>query len=107
MEKEWTQVYLNIKFHQINKLTVIANESYDDFVRGLQSQIKENLFDRPTSISETYFINKSVKVNGTNDVVSITSNQAKQLYFYLVANQYVDMNGNVTDNYKNDAETIH
>ncbi|MGI6728757.1 MAG: type III restriction-modification system endonuclease [Bacilli bacterium] len=93
----------NIKFHQINKLTVIANESYDDFVRGLQSQIKENLFDRPTSISETYFINKSVKVNGTNDVVSITSNQAKQLYFYLVANQYVDMNGKVTDNYKNDA----
>ena len=43
-------------------------------------------------------------MNGTNDVVSITSNQAKQLYFYLVANQYVDMNGKVTDNYKNDAE---
>ena len=47
---------LNSKFHQINKLTVIANESYDDFVRGLQNQIKENLFDRPTSISETYLL---------------------------------------------------
>ena len=44
----------NIIFHQINKLTVIANESYEDFVRGLQNQIKENLFDRPSRISENY-----------------------------------------------------
>lgn len=94
----------NLKFHQINKLTVIANESYDDFVRGLQSQINENLFDRPTQISETYFTHKSVKINGTDDVITLSSTQAKQFYFYLVSNQYVDMNGKVTDNYKNDTE---
>ena len=94
----------NLKFHQINKLTVIANESYDDFVRGLQSQINENLFDRPTQISETYFNLKSVKVNSTDDAITINSTQAKQFYFYLVSNQYVDMNGKVTDNYKNDTE---
>lgn len=94
----------NLKFHQINKLTVIANESYDDFVRGLQSQIKENLFDRPTHISEAYFKSKTVKVDGTDDVVTITSTQATQFYFYLVTNQYVDMNGKVTDNYRNDVE---
>ena len=94
----------NVRFHQINKLTVIANESYDDFVRGLQGQIKENLFDRPTNVSESYFINKSVKVNGSDDVETISSTQAKQFYFYLVSNQYVDMNGKVTDNYRNDTE---
>lgn len=94
----------NVRFHQINKLTVIANESYDDFVRGLQSQIKDNLFDRPTNVSESYFINKSVKINGSDDVENISSIQARQFYFYLVSNQYVDMNGKVTDNYKNDTE---
>lgn len=94
----------NVKFHQINKLTVIANESYDDFVRGLQSQIKDNLFDRPTNVTESYFINKSVKINGSDDIETISSIQARQFYFYLVSNQYVDMNGKVTDNYKNDME---
>ncbi len=94
----------NLKFHQINKLTVIANESYDDFVRGLQSQIKENLFDRPTNISEAYFKNKSIKVDGTAEVMTIISQQATQIYFYLVSNQYIDTNGKVTDHYKNDVE---
>jgi len=94
----------NLRFHQINKLTVIANESYDDFVRGLQSQIRENLFDRPTSLNEAYFVNKSIKTNCNDSVVSISTNQARQIYFYLVSNQYVDMDGKVTDNYKNDIE---
>jgi len=93
----------NISFHQINKLTVIANESYKDFVRGLQSQIQSNLFDRPSKVSESYFTGKNVKVNGTDEVMMLSSTQARQIYFYLVANQYVDMNGNVTDSYRNDA----
>ena len=94
----------SINFHSINKLTVIANESYDQFVKGLQTQIKENLFDRPTKVSESYFINKRVELNDKSDVVSLTQNQARQIYFYLVSNQYIDMDGNVTDNYKNDLE---
>lgn len=94
----------SINFHSINKLTVIANESYDQFVKGLQTQIKENLFDRPTKLSESYFINKRVELNDKSDVVSLEQNKARQIYFYLVSNQYIDMDGNVTDNYKNDLE---
>ena len=33
--------------HKINKLTVIASESYRDFVTDLQKQIKTDLYDRP------------------------------------------------------------
>ncbi|HBD06040.1 MAG TPA: restriction endonuclease subunit R, partial [Firmicutes bacterium] len=94
----------NIKFHDVNKLTVITNESYDTFVKGLQAQISENLFERPTKISESYFINKSVKINGKDNVVTITSSQARLIYFYLIQNGYINMDGNVTDNYKNDVE---
>ena len=32
------------------------------------------------------------------------SQQATQIYFYLVSNQYIDINGKVTDHYKNDVE---
>lgn len=94
----------NIRFFDINKLTVIANESYDEFVKGLQSQIKDNLFDRPTKISESYFINKIVKDSTTGELHSLSSIEARQIYFYLVSNQYVDVNGNVTDKYQNDKE---
>ena len=44
-----------INVHSINKLTVIANESYEDFVSGLQSEIRKDLFDRPTKITQNYF----------------------------------------------------
>lgn len=94
----------NIRFFDINKLTVIANESYDDFVRGLQSQIKDNLFDRPTKVEPQYFNNKSVKVSGSEELHHLTSQEATQIYFYLVQNQYVDMNGSVTDKYRNEKE---
>ncbi len=95
---------LNTRFHDVNKLTVIANESYDDFVRGLQSQINENLFERAIQIGESYFNNKFVKANDSDERKSITKEQSRQIYFYLVSNQYVDLNGRVTDNYKNDSE---
>ena len=95
---------LNTRFHDVNKLTVIANESYDDFVRGLQSQINENLFERVIQIGESYFNNKFVKANDSDERKSITKEQSRQIYFYLVSNQYVDLNGKVTDNYKNDSE---
>ncbi|MEA3182621.1 MAG: type restriction enzyme [Gammaproteobacteria bacterium] len=35
--------------HQLNVLTVVANESYRDFVAGLQSDISASLSDRPFS----------------------------------------------------------
>lgn len=91
----------NISFHNINKLTVVANESYDEFVKGLQSQINENLFERPIKISQNYFIDKFVKINGTENTQQISSTQAGQIYFYLATNGYVDINGTVTDEYKN------
>ena len=67
-------------------------------------KLKKNLFDRPTNISESYFKNKSIKIDGTDELMTITSQQATQIYFYLVSNLYIDINGKVTDHYKNDVE---
>lgn len=92
----------NIRVHDINKLTVIANESYEDFVNGLQTQIKQNLFDRPTKIEPNFFKGKKVTIEGTDNVVSITAEQGTAIYQYLLMNQYIDFKGNVTDKYKRD-----
>ncbi len=89
----------NIDFFEINKLTVIANESYESFVDGLQKDIKENLYERPMKASAEYFVNKIIKINGED--YRITGKQANAIHNYLIRNDYIDDNDKPTDLYKN------
>lgn len=90
--------------HKINKLTVIASESYKDFVSELQKQIKTDLYDRPRKATMDYFKGKTVIVDGNAE--KITQQQATMIYQYLIKNDYVSMDGNdsVTDKYRSDLE---
>lgn len=44
--------------HNVNVLTVIANESYDSFAKGLQSEIAEAVADRPRKVEAKLFYEK-------------------------------------------------
>ena len=88
--------------HDINKLTVIASESYKGFVADLQSDIKKVLYDRPTAATSEYFKGKFVKADGKPTVID--DKTANAIEFYLIANQYVDMDRKVTDKYRTDLE---
>lgn len=88
--------------HDINKLTVIASESYKDFAEGLQKDIKEDLYERPKKATQEYFIGKKILVN--DKLVQISKKQAKQIYRYLIKNDYIDENDNITENYRTDVE---
>ena len=87
--------------HNINMLTVIASESYKNFVGDLQKQIKEVLYDRPTKATIEYFEGKAVMVG--EEVTVIGVRQAKEIYRYLIKNDYIDSDDHVTDKYKMDA----
>ena len=93
---------LGERIHDINKLTVIASESYKGFVADLQSDIKKVLYDRPTAATSEYFKGKLVKVDGKP--TAIDEKTANAIEFYLIANQYVDMDRKVTDKYRMDLE---
>jgi type III restriction enzyme len=43
--------------HDVNALTVIANESYETFARGLQDEFYEVIKSRPKEVSEKLFEN--------------------------------------------------
>lgn len=88
--------------HNINVLTVIASDSYKTFVKDLQSDIKSELYDRPTVATSEYFKGKYVEVNGVQTVID--SNIADTIEFYLISNGYVDMKRKVTDKYRADVE---
>lgn len=86
--------------HAVNLLTVIASESYKTFVGDLQKQIKDVLYDRPTKATVEYFEGKTIAVG--EDRVTINTKQAKAIYKYLLKNDYIDDEDNVTDSYRTD-----
>ncbi|MBQ4443516.1 MAG: DEAD/DEAH box helicase family protein [Clostridia bacterium] len=87
-----------IKVHDINVLTVIASDSYRDFVADLQRDIKSTLYDRPTKAAKEYFEGKVIKVG--DNTHTITKEEAYYIMRYLDKNDYIDYDGNVTDKFR-------
>lgn len=93
---------LGDKVQAVNILTVIASESYASFVDGLQRQTEAVLYDRPRKATIEYFSGRSVKLNG--QTVKVDDRQARVIYQYLVRNNYVDEEDNVTKEYREDVQ---
>lgn len=91
---------LGENIHELNKLTVIANESYSDFVGDLQRETRDVLRDRPTKADEAYFTGKLVFFG--DDKHAITAEEANSIRAYLWENDYIDDKGQVTEQYKSD-----
>ena len=84
--------------HNVNVLTVIANESYEEFANKLQGEIAEGVADRPRAITEELFIGKVIKDEKGNEQV-IDSDTARAIYFDLIVNGYIDKKGILTEKY--------
>jgi type III restriction enzyme len=83
--------------HAINLLTVVASESYKSFVGDLQREISESLSARPRKADEAYFTGKVLKTE--KGAVPVTAQMAKQIFRYLVKNDYTDDNDTITNTY--------
>ena len=86
--------------HELNKLTVIANESYSSFVSDLQRETRDVLRARPTKADEAYFTGKLVFVG--DEKHAITAEEANSIRAYLWENDYIDDKGQITEQYKQD-----
>ncbi|MES5133686.1 type III restriction-modification system endonuclease [Hoylesella timonensis] len=90
--------HLGDAVHEINKLTVIANENYEQFVDALQKETKEALRERPTKATAEYFAQFTVTVDGEKH--QITTQEAASIVAYLYDNDYVDEEENITQEYR-------
>lgn len=91
-----------LNFHKINMLTVIATDSYKDFVADIQKDIKANLADRPTKATIEYFVGKFV-YDGNNKI-EVDTQLASDIQSYLRFNGYVDKDNRLTEKYHTDKE---
>ena len=89
--------------HDINALTVIANESYSTFVDALQKETREALRERPTLATVAYFEGRKFKVG--EEVHEISAMEATAIVNYLYENDYVDDKGNIQQSYHEDLRT--
>lgn len=90
--------------HEVNQLTVIANESYTDFTTALQRETREALRDRVTAASQDYFIGKVVTdFNGEKHTIDLMD--ATLILGYLYQSGYVTRDGNLTPKYHADAKS--
>jgi len=86
--------------HQTNILTVVASESYKDFVAGLQKDISESLSERPRMADIAYFTGKVILTD--DGPIEISEQMAKQVYKYLAKYDYIDDNDRIADKYHED-----
>ena len=91
-----------VTVHDINELTVVTDESYTDFVSGLQKEIAESLAARPRKASVKFFTGKTIHVESGESIVE--EKLATALYNYLLRNDYIDDDGLVTQKYKEDKD---
>lgn len=88
--------------HALNRLTVIASESYQDFVGNLQKEMNDVLRKREVVIDDKLFDGKTVRANNDN-AVKLDSKQARKIYQYLLKNNYIDTDtGMISQSYRDD-----
>ena len=88
--------------HSINVLTVVANESYDEFAKRLQTEMAEVVADRPREVNVEFFENKVVKDSAGN-ALTIDHKLANKLFISMAKNEYIDEeSGSLTNKYYDD-----
>ena len=86
--------------HDINRLTVIANESYSTFADALQNETRDALRERPSVANVAYFEGRKFMVDNDEHIVS--QMEATAIINYLFENDYVDDKGNIQQSYHED-----
>ena len=86
--------------HDINRLTVIANESYSAFADALQKETRDALRERPSVANVAYFEGRKFMVDNEEHIVS--QMEATAIINYLFENDYVDDKGNIQQSYHED-----
>lgn len=88
--------------HDVNKLTVIASESYAQFATDLQKEIKAEIYERPSKATKEFFMGKVIEVAGES--IKLDERQANKIHNYLVRHDYIDDDDQITDAYREAVE---
>jgi type III restriction enzyme len=87
-----------IDFTEANRLTIIANESYEEFAQKLQNEFSEYIRERPSKLTAEFLMARSIGGK------KISTDIAKAIVYDFTINRYIDENGALTEKYQQDRE---
>jgi len=87
---------LESEFFDINKLTVVASESYDSFAKALQNEIVASLSERPVKLTVDVLNNRVLK-NEKGEKFTFDKLSSMDLIFDMKTKGYIDDNYQITD----------
>lgn len=85
----------------VNTLTVMANESYEEFAKSLQAEIEKEEGTKFGVIEEHFFANIPIK-NDEGDIEYFGVDNSEAMFAYLKENDYIDSRGKIQDSLKLD-----
>lgn len=86
--------------HHVNVLTIIASESYEQFTKGLQTELAEAVAHRPVAVTAALFKGQTiVDTQGRKEIID--ENKAMAIHEELIKNKYIER-GQLTDKYFSD-----
>ncbi|MDN5304940.1 MAG: type restriction enzyme [Fusobacteriaceae bacterium] len=86
------------EFFDINYLTIIANESYDNFAKALQNEILETLKDRIIALPEEIFKTR-IYIDNNGNEINLKPQEGTLLYAKLIENEYLNEKNEVTNKF--------
>lgn len=84
---------------ETNTLTVMANQSYEDFAKQLQAETEKDGGFKFGSIEHLSFAGISLTAN---EKKNMTDQESKTLFSFFIAKEYIDCRGKTTDKLKRD-----
>lgn len=99
-----------VRGFDVNRLTVIANESYEEFAEQLQRELAEDLGIEFGVVTVDGFARLTYKPTGGGDPAPVGADAGRALFKALLAVGYIDSKGKVQDSLReavqNDSEEL-
>ena len=92
-----------VRGFDVNTLTVMANESYEQFVESLQKEMEKDENIKFGLIEEYIFSNILIS-NEDGKEIYLGHEKSKEIYEDLIRREYIDENGNVKEKLKRDLD---
>jgi len=92
-----------VRGFDVNTLTVMANEAYEQFVDSLQKEMEKEENIKFGVVEEFVFTNIVIKIENGKEVY-LGHEKSKEIYEDLIRREYIDENGNVKEKLKRDLD---
>lgn len=103
-ERQDAQVLGEQEVQQVNTLTVIANESYENFAKALQSELAEAIKNRPKQINMALFNGRELTAVDANGKITaqmvVDDDEAADIWASLKAAKIITKEKQMADDFK-------